>query len=185
MIRPQLIEQMTNFIFVETKVSHADVILIPGADHRQLMETAALIYKRGLAPFILPSGGFNTRLQTTEWEYLRQIGLAYGIPDARILKEDRATHTLDNARSSYQVLQREQISVKAVLIVCKACHARRVLCSYQSVFPAETTFFISPCVDRFGITRGNWFQSAVGIERTMAEVSKIEKYFGLSMDNSR
>jgi len=63
-------ECISDFIFFETELGKADVILIPGASQPQLMERAAMLYHQGIAPFILPSGGANPHLETTEWEFL-------------------------------------------------------------------------------------------------------------------
>jgi uncharacterized SAM-binding protein YcdF (DUF218 family) len=174
---------ITHFIFVETEIASADVILIPGANHPQLMEKAASLYQKGLAPYILPSGGAKPHIETTEWNYLRDIGIANGVPEKAILKEDKAQHTLENARFSWEVLQKTGIQPKKVILVCKAGHSRRALLSYQAVFPIETEFFVSPVIDRYGITKENWFLSEVGVNRIMAEVEKIGKYFGNHIPN--
>jgi hypothetical protein len=65
---------ISDFMFFETELGHSDVILIPGASHPQLMERAAMLYHQGIAPFILPSGGANLYVETTEWEFLLNIG---------------------------------------------------------------------------------------------------------------
>lgn len=111
---------ITEFIFVETAVSPADVILVPGANHPQLMEKASELYKQGLAPYVLPSGGFKPHVGTTEWEYLRSIAIENGIPEEAILKENKAQHTLENARFSLEVLHQENIVPRKVIVVCKA-----------------------------------------------------------------
>jgi len=59
-------DQITNFIFLETELNHADLILIPGGSHPQLMERAAELFHEGLAPLILPSGGETKHVETTE-----------------------------------------------------------------------------------------------------------------------
>lgn len=169
---------ITEFIFVEMEVSPADVILVPGANHPQLMEKATTLYKQGLAPYILPSGGYKPHVGTTEWEYLKNIGIASGVPEEAILIEDKAQHTLENARFSLEVLHRKGISPKKVIIVCKASHSRRALLCYQAEFPKGCEILVSPCIDRYGITKENWFLSEVGIKRTMSEVKKIGAYFG-------
>lgn len=163
---------------METDIAPADVILVPGADHPPLMEKAASLYHQGFAPLILPSGGSKPHTDITEWEFLRHIGIGKGVPEEAILKEDKAQHTLENARFSLEVLRGKSINPETVMIVCKAGHARRALLSYQAVFPQETEFLVSPVNDRYGITKENWFSSEVGISRVMAEVEKIGKYFG-------
>ena len=174
---------ITNFIFVETEIAQADVILIPGASQPQLMEKAASLYQQGLAPYILPSGGATPRVETTEWDFVRNVGIANGVPEEVILKEDQAQNTFQNARFSLDVLEKTGIQPRKVIMVCKAGHSRRALLTYQTVFPKETEFFIWPVIDRTGITKENWFLSEDGIKRTMSEVEKIGKYFGHHIPN--
>jgi uncharacterized SAM-binding protein YcdF (DUF218 family) len=161
----------------------ADVILIPGASQPQLMEKASFLYHQGLAPYILPSGGANPRIETTEWDFLRNVGIAKGVPDEAILKEDEAQNTFQNARFSLEVLKSKGIIPNKVIMVCKGYHSRRALLTYQTEFPKETEFFISPIIDRTGITKENWFLSEDGISRIMTEVEKIGKYFGSHIPN--
>lgn len=174
---------ITDFIFAETKLAPADVILVPGANHPPLMEKAAFLYNQKLAPYILPSGGANQYINTTEWEFLQHIGIKNGVPEEFILKEDKAQNTFQNAHFSWDVLQKNGLHAEKVILVCKAAHSRRALLSYQSVFPKETEFFVSPVIDRYSITKENWFLSEVGIRRTMTEVEKIGKYFGHQIPN--
>lgn len=78
--------------------------MIPGGSHPQLMEKAAELFHQGLAPYILPSGGSTPNVKTTEWEFLRDIGIALGVPENAILREDKATNTFENSRFSKHVL---------------------------------------------------------------------------------
>lgn len=172
-------ESITDFIFVETEIFPADVIVIPGSDHPPLMEKAASLFHAGFAPYILPSGGSQPHMNRTKWEFLRNIALKSGVPSEAILKEDQARHTLENAQFSLDVLKKQQIELHRVIIVCKSCHSRRALLTYQSVFPPKTEFYVAPVVDRYDITKENWFQSEIGITRTMAEVERIGKYFSV------
>ena len=171
-------DSITEFIFVETAVYLADVILVPGANHPPLMEKAADLYKQGLAPYVLPSGGYKPHVGMTEWEYLRNLAMENGIPEEAILKEEKAQHTLENARFSLEVLHSNNIVPRKVIVVCKAVHARCSLLCYQAVFPKDCEFLISPCVDRYGITKENWFSTEIGVNRVMEEVKKIGTYFG-------
>ncbi|WP_237458515.1 YdcF family protein [Pontibacillus yanchengensis] len=108
---------ITDFIFVETDISPADVILVPGADHPQLIEKAVTLYKQSLAPYILPSGGYKPQ------------------------------HTLENARFSLEVLKQKDIAFNKVILVCKAGNSRRALLCYQSEFPKEVEFLTGSISD--------------------------------------
>lgn len=164
-------------MFFETEILNSDVILVPGASHPQLMEQAAMLYHQGLAPKILPSGGETTHVKTTEWEFLRDVGVSFGVPSEAILKEDKATNTFENARYSLEVLYQQGISPKKVILVCKNYHARRALLTYQFIFPKETIFYVSPVIDKTGISKDNWYQDEDRIKYVMNELEKVGKYF--------
>lgn len=105
---------ISDFMFFETEIGHADVILIPGASQPQLMERAATLYHQGLSSVILPSGGSTPYVETTEWEYLYNVGVSLGINPKAILKEDKATNTFENAHFSLEVLREQGIRSKKI-----------------------------------------------------------------------
>ncbi|QHW35018.1 YdcF family protein [Paenibacillus rhizovicinus] len=174
---PNPFDCITEFMFFETDMQPSDVILIPGGSHPQLMERAAELYRQGLAPYILPSGGSNPKLQSTEWAFLREVGLALGIPDSAILKEDQAKNTFENARYSWEVLQRQGIRPRKAILACKSYHARRALLTYQVEFPTDVAFYISPVTDKTQTTKDNWFLDESKIHDVMSELTKVGQYF--------
>lgn len=137
-------------MFFETNIDHSDVILIPGGSHPQLAERAAKLYHQGIARLILPSGGATSHVETTEWEYLRDVLISLGVPQKAIMKEDKATNTFENSRFSWEALQQLRLQPKKVVLVCKNYHARRALLTYQIDFPAETIFYVRPVIDKTG-----------------------------------
>lgn len=170
---------ISNFIFVEEELKPADIILVPGGSCSELMERAAELYKIGLAPYILPSGHFNPRVgeYSSEWEFLKTVGVKLGVPEDRILKEDKAAHTFDNARLSLKVIEEKGLIIKRAILVCKAYHSRRALLTYQTCFPKEIEFCVVPIHDKRNINRDNWFLDEDKIKKVMGEVTKIGQYF--------
>jgi uncharacterized SAM-binding protein YcdF (DUF218 family) len=180
---PHPFDCITEFIFAETPIEPADVILVPGGSFPELMEHAAALYHQGMAPYILPSGGVNPKLETTEWEFLQRIGIERGVPEQAILQENRARHTFQNAEFSWQTLRENGIRPNKVILSCKAFHARRALLSYQTVFPSDVEFLVSPVVDRRNFSKETWFRDGKGIELVMREVEKIGTYFNRHIPN--
>lgn len=170
---------ITDFVFIESELTPADIILIPGGCRPQLMEKAIELYNQGLAPYILPSGGVNKKLPDweSEWKFLQNIALIKGVPEKVILKEDKAQNTFDNAILSWQVIQQHNFVVKKALLVCKAHHAQRALLTYQTVFPSAVEFIICPIIDDRDVRKDNWFFDEAKIEIVMSEVKKIGQYF--------
>ncbi|WP_235550895.1 YdcF family protein [Paenibacillus sp. Soil787] len=77
-----------------------------------------MLYHQGIAPLILPSGGATPHVETTESEFLRNVGVTLGVPSEAILQEDKATNTFENARLSLKVLQEKGIKPNKVVLVC-------------------------------------------------------------------
>jgi uncharacterized SAM-binding protein YcdF (DUF218 family) len=171
---------ISDLVFVETPLEKSDVILIPGGSHPQLARRAAELYHQGYAPFLLPSGGVNSKLGAgkTEWKFLCSLLEEMGVPEIAILHEDRAQNTFENALFSRQVIEEKGLDLKRALMVCKAYHSRRALLTYQAVFPLDVTFYVAPVIDLRGISRDNWFTNPAHAHLVMGEVAKIGEYFG-------
>ena len=184
---------ITDFIFIENQPEQADIVLVPGGLRPQLMDKAVELYKKGFAPYILPSGGIGPKLAKeikagisnwkSEWEFLQNIALAEGVPKKAILKEDKALHTFDNAMLSKKVVEENNIEVKKAILICKAHHARRALLTYQTAFSSEVEFIVCPIVDDRDVRKDNWFLDEAKIDMVMSEVEKIGQYFAKHISN--
>lgn len=170
---------ISDLVFADQYIEPADVILVPGSSKPQAVIKAAGLYKDGFAPYILPSGGPNNKLQQylSEWEFLKQEAMKHGVPEKAILKEDMARNTFENARFSLRILEKSGIPFNKAILVCKEYHSRRALLTYQTVFPEDVTFFVYPVADYRGIRKDNWYTDEEWIRIVMGEVVKIGKYF--------
>ena len=173
----KFIQDITDFIFVEQIPEPADIIFVPGGDQGSLAVTAAKLYREGLAPFVLPSGKWSKPVGRclipgfeTEWQFLRDILRAEGVPKSAILEEQQATYTYENAIFSRQVTDALGLDIRRAILCPQACHARRALLYYEICFP-ETEFFVCPTVTR-DISRDNWFLGAGKIDGVRGELEK-------------
>jgi hypothetical protein len=174
-----LMDCISDFIFVDDFINSSDVILIPGGSHPQLAEKAATLYKEGRAHYILASGHANPNIPnySSEAEYLKSIAVDLGVPSEKFLCENKASHTFENAEFSFQMLNNMNIKADKIILVCKAYHSRRTLFTYKYHFPANTEFLVSSVVDKHGLCKNNWFTKPEYISKVMSEVEKIGKYF--------
>lgn len=191
----EFLEQIEEFIFAEKEPQKADIIFVPGNGYPQMAEKAAQLYRQGLADFILPSGRYSVvngkfsgvlakadiydGSYGTEWEFLKDVLIRNGVPQEKILQEDQATFTYENAIYSRQVTDKKKMKIEKAILCCKACHARRCLMYYKLLYP-ETEFFVVP-VDADGITRENWRNGEEGIDAVTGEISRIIKQFSLML----
>ena len=186
----KFLSNFTDFIFLEDEPQEADIIFVPGNGFPQMAERAAVLWKEGYAPRVLPSGrysvltgkfaGVQAEIQKysgeyeTEWDFLYDVLIKNGVDGQAVLKENQATYTYQNAIYSRKVTDAAGIEVKKAIICCKAQHARRCRMYYQLLYP-ETDFMI--CPSDVGINRTNWFLSEEGIEEVLGEVERCGKQF--------
>lgn len=180
------IREITSFIFIEDKPKKADIIFVPGGSWPEPAEKAAKIWVDGYAPYILPSGKYSMSkgyfpgpatkaekyqgIYNSEWEFMKDVILSYGVNTTSILKEDNAIWTKENAFKSREVTDNNNLKINKAIICCKSFHAKRCLMFYSFAYP-NTEFIVCP-VDIEGITKDNWFKTQSGIEHVMGELSR-------------
>lgn len=182
----RIIDDITNFIFLEDKLEKADIIFIPGCAYAELAEHAAKLFCSGYSKFVLPAGKYSvkrgyfpgplsksdkyTGSYKTEWEFLKDVLVQNGVIETSILKEDESENTYENAINSKKVTDSHNLTIKKAIICCKAFHARRALMYYQLCYP-ETEFIICP-TETQGVNKEDWFKSDTGIDKVMGELTR-------------
>jgi uncharacterized SAM-binding protein YcdF (DUF218 family) len=191
----KIIEDISEFIFLEDTVQKADIIFIPGGSHPGLGEYAAELWKLGFAPVIMPAGGVSIKTgkfngvkskkeiynkdYKTECEFLADVLRINGVPEDSILWEDQSSWTKENAMFSRRIADENNLDIKRAIICCKSFHARRSLMCYQLAFP-DTKFYIHPVPYYEGsilISKENWYKTEVGIKRVLGELQRCGNQF--------
>ncbi|MDK0710294.1 YdcF family protein [Clostridium perfringens] len=187
----RILDDITKFIFVCDEPKPCDLIFIPGSSKYEISEKASLLYKQGLAKYVLPSGKFSCKLEKfpnekiinkkyagkyeSDWEFCKEVLFRNDVPLESILVENKSTNTSENAFFSRKVTDDLNIEVKSAILCCQAFHARRALITYSLAYP-NTQFYVVP-VETQGISKNNWYKSDYGINRVLGELRKCGSYF--------
>ena len=189
----RIIQDISDFIFVNDAPQKADIIFLPGGSAPEPSERAAELWHEKYAPLLLPQGAYSPKIgkfpgpkskcdiynevYETEWDFMKSVLVHAGVDIGAILIEKRfgMRGTLDNAFFSKELTDKLGLSIQKAIIVCKSFHARRCLITYSWVYP-ETQFIICP-IDLKDTSRENWFNNPIGIERVMSELQKCGQYF--------
>ncbi|MGH4123862.1 MAG: YdcF family protein [Clostridium sp.] len=179
-------DDITKFIFLESNPEKADIIFIPGGAYAELAENAAVLWKSGYAPLILPSGKYGVKrgyfpkplsksekyngTYNTEWDFLKDVLIKNGVDENSILREDNAQFTYENAFKSREITDKLNLHINKAIICCKAFHARRCYMYYQWAYP-DTELIICPSEVQ-GISRDNWFVTENGVDKVMGELTR-------------
>ena len=182
----RIITDISNYIFIADAPTKVDAIFLPGSSHPAQPEYAAKLYNQKFAKWIIPSGGVSAKIgywpgvrekadiytgnYKSDCEFFTDVLQKNGVPSSAIIGENRSGHTRDNAFMSRKVVDKQGITVKTAMIICKAFHARRCLMLYQMAFP-DVQFIVCP-VHCFNITKENWFTTEQGIDRVLGELAR-------------
>lgn len=119
---------------------HFDVIVVlgakqapdgtPGPAIERRMAEAIRLWREGLAPNLILSGG-ATLVQTPEAESMAAVARAAGVPDEALHLEARSTRTLENAVFTVEILR--QRGWRRVMVVTDDFHMRRAVYCFRAL----------------------------------------------------
>ena len=184
-------KDIENFIFLSDSPEKSDIIFIPGNGHAEPSEHAAELWRKGYAPFIMPSGkysvvtgAFSGQLSGrklyegifhTEADFMSEILRENGVPSASIIREDRSTFTYQNALCCRQILDEKGIHISRAVISCMPVHARRSYMYFQDVFPDAEIRVCPP--KNCSLSAENWKSSSDGIKQVLEELERCGSQF--------
>ncbi len=120
----------------------ADAILTLGSFDVQAAVHAATLWKRGLAPAIVMSGGLahrggllDTGWTRTEARVFAEAAIAEGVPEEAILLEEQAQNTADNFVMGRAVAERAGLAPQRLLVVAKPYMTRRGFATGRKAWP--------------------------------------------------
>lgn len=198
MMNRRIVNDITDFIFVEDQLEKADAIFIPGGSYPELPERAAELWKEGYAPYVVPSGRYSItkgefagvkskaekygKAYATECGFYTDVLRTNGVDSSCIFQEEEAQFTAENARFTRRLLEAKGLHPRKAILCCKGFHSRRCLMYYQFSFP-DTEFMIAPvCVN---VTRENWHLTALGQEKVLGELTRLGTQFGPEWESLR
>jgi uncharacterized SAM-binding protein YcdF (DUF218 family) len=133
----------------------ADLIMAFASSSLASARYAAKLYRQGLAPKVLFSGG-ETHYRNpvlaktnfkTEAEWFKNEAIHCGVDPEDIVLEKKAGNSSENIKFSYQKLKELNIKTEKIIFTQKPYMMRRVLASLQKQWPDKSTIFIPMCED--------------------------------------
>lgn len=147
----------------------ADAILTLGSFDPNAAVHAARLWRSGLAPLVIMSGGMAHRgglLETgwdrTEARVFAEVAIGEGVPASAILLEERAQNTGDNFAFARAVARRAGLEPRTLLVVAKPYMTRRGYATGRRVWPEAE--LLMQCED---IGLADYFAREPDPERTL------------------
>ncbi|MCU0522256.1 MAG: YdcF family protein [Anaerolineae bacterium] len=165
-----------------------DVIFVFGGSHPGLWQTAAKAYHAGLGKAIIATGGHKpgvkyhatwTDGETPEAHVIRRELIRLGVPEDRIICEDRSTNSLENVLFAMEVY--DFSSVSSILVVCKNYGVGRQCRTLRQQMGNSVILIPYPFDTEISghgpfITRDTWVNYEEGRAFVLTQVVKIRRY---------
>jgi len=172
------IARTARFLGIESdEPEEADIAFDFGGQFLESAYIAADLFRRGMVRFVLVSGGYNKITRANETETHRAVLLAEGVPPERIIIENEATNTYENALLSLQKVkeQLEPASIKSVVAITKWYHARRAVMTLKRNWPEGIRYY-TRTYEPEGVSRLEWHLHPAFTQRVLRELDKIQEY---------
>lgn len=177
-LTPEFLKAVGDYMLVETPLAMADVCLVFGnrshPDH--LAEEAADLYHRGYFDLVVVSGGPATDDGRSEAVRMRDVLRARGVPEFRILVEDRAQNSGENVVFSMALLDEKRglANIGSVLAIGHLHASRRFLMTLEKHWPGVVKMFTAG--NCYGVEKDLWHTHADFKEGVLREHEKIQEY---------
>jgi uncharacterized SAM-binding protein YcdF (DUF218 family) len=140
-----------DYMVLNQKLEKADAILALGSFDLRVADKSAELYKENYAPYIICSGGIahTDDINATGWdkseaETYKERLLELGIPEEKIIIENEAKNSGENAILTKKLIQEQNLNFKKLILVQKPWMERRMYAVFKKQWPELEFTITSP-----------------------------------------
>lgn len=132
--RESLLQAAGDFLVVNDPLVRGDAIIAIGGNGPERVATSAALLRDGYGRWLVLSGGPYGLGHNSTVELLTQA-FASGVPAERVLVDDRAESTVENALGSARVMKAR--GLRTAIVVTSPYHTRRAAVMFSRIFRHE------------------------------------------------
>jgi len=145
-----LAEKVWQYHQMEHQLEKSDAILVLCSHDKKVAERGAQLFLDGWAPLLIFAGGLGsvTRAMWSEPEadQFAEVAVGMGVPNERILIENKSTNTGENILFTRLLLAEKQVDPKKFILVQKPYMERRSFATFRKLWPEKEVLVTSPQV---------------------------------------
>lgn len=171
----KLFDSLYDYLSEEDKPKRSDLIFVFGSNEIERADKAIELYKEGLAPKILFSGGMHstkTRTKKTEAKRFKEHALNKGVREKDIITEQKSITIVDNIRISLNLMDKSRLRPKKILLVVSPIVLRRPYGSFCKYTKRIEFYRVGSKIGR-EFSKQNWHKSDEGILAILSEYLKM------------
>ena len=172
-----------DFMHMGHALEQADVIVGFGCYDEDIPRRCAELYRQGFAPYVCFSGGLGRNTDKlwskSEAERFAAIAVAEGVPEDRIILENKSTNSAENLLFTPKVLTEAGVKAEKIIAVHKPYMEKRLWAAMRVYWPDVCAVYTSPQVtveehiahaEAIGMTAKGVIETIVG------DVQRMELY---------
>jgi len=137
-----------DYHLVGHRLKKADCILVLGSHDTRVAGRGVDLFMEGYAPFIIFSGGFGTLTKNLftkpEADLFAAIAVKRGVPEEKILVENKSTNTGENFILTKKLLKTKHLDFNSFIVVQKPYMERRTYATVKKLWPGKEIIVTSP-----------------------------------------
>jgi uncharacterized SAM-binding protein YcdF (DUF218 family) len=146
-LRP-FVERIWQYHQLNHQISKADAIMVLCSHDTIVAERGARLFLEGWAPLLIFSGGLGAITKhlwaDAEADRFARIAVAMGVPEERMLIENRSTNTGENVLFTREMLAAKGLDPASFILVQKPYMERRTFATFSKVWPGKPIIVTSP-----------------------------------------
>jgi uncharacterized SAM-binding protein YcdF (DUF218 family) len=144
----KLAERVWRYHHMDHELERCDIILVLCSHDTTVAERGAQLFLDGWAPLLAFTGGLGAitrRLWSDpEADRFARIAIEMGVPEDRILIENRSTNTGENVAFTRDLLRSRGFDPASFILVQKPYMERRTFATFSQVWPGKSVRVTSP-----------------------------------------
>lgn len=139
-----------DYMHLNQRVEPSDVIVGFGCYDEDIPKRCAELYREGYAPYVAFSGGLGRNTAgiwtKTEAERFAAIAISEGVPEEKLILENKSTNSAENLLFTPKVLAEQGVKAEKIIAVHKPYMERRLWSAMQVYWPEVQAVYTSPQV---------------------------------------
>jgi uncharacterized SAM-binding protein YcdF (DUF218 family) len=144
----KLAERVWRYHHMDHELQKSDVILVLCSHDTTVAERGAQLFLDGWAPLLMFTGGLGSITKhlwsDPEADRFARIAIGMGVPEDRILIENRSTNTGENVAFTRELLRSRGLDPSSFILVQKPYMERRTFATFRQVWPEKSVRVTSP-----------------------------------------
>lgn len=148
MNKVELAKIVWDYSHMNHRLEKADCILALGSHDTRVAERGAELFLEGLGDTLIYSGGLG-RLTEDMWdraeaEIFSEIAVKMGVPENKIIIENKSTNTGENILFTRRILEERNLNFNKFIVVQKPYMERRAYATFKKHWPEKHIMITSP-----------------------------------------